>query len=322
MEVYPIFLPLAGCPYRCIYCDQYAITGETEYSIDKHLDEISDFCKFNKTSYKEIAFFGGTFTAFSIAWQEEQFSKLKPFINDLTKIRYSTRPDCLDQEDIDLGKKYGLQTIELGIQDFTDEVLLKTRRGYDSNTAIEACKLVSDNSLDLGIQIMPGLPAYSETTLKETITQVIRLKPKYVRIYPTVVLKNTKLETLYNNGDYSPLSLEDAIKICAETSQEFEKQDIKVIKVGVQVDSHFKENIIAGPYHPAFGELVKSYIFVKKIVNALANGLNDHLYISKYDTSLLLGHGGYGKKLLQQSINSEYIKLNIDNNLEKGYFKV
>ena len=105
MQVYPVFLPLQGCPFRCIYCDQYLITNEEFFDLDKHLEEIANFCKKHQAEDKEIAFFGGTFTAFDLTWQQEQFTKLAPFLNDNTAIRYSTRPDCLTKEDLKLAKK-------------------------------------------------------------------------------------------------------------------------------------------------------------------------------------------------------------------------
>ncbi|OQY37792.1 MAG: hypothetical protein B6226_04655, partial [Candidatus Cloacimonetes bacterium 4572_65] len=185
MFVYPIFLPLEGCPFRCIYCDQYAITGEDNYTLDSHIEDIARFCSYHKGEDKEIAFFGGTFTSLPIKWQEEQFKKLLPFLDETTFIRYSTRPDCITQADIDLGKRYNLRTIELGIQDFSDEVLKKSCRGYGQEIAVDGCNLVKRNGINLGIQLMPGLPGYSVESAKETVKTTLDIAPKYVRIYPT-----------------------------------------------------------------------------------------------------------------------------------------
>ncbi len=314
MKVYPVFLPLKGCPFRCIYCDQYLITGTNHFSLDEHLDDIANFCKKNFDKVKEIAFFGGTFTALDLGWQEEQFKKLASFIDDKTGIRYSTRPDCLTQDDINLAKQYGVRTIELGIQDFNNKVLQASRRGYNQAKAISACKLIKENNLNLGIQIMPGLPGFSAESLEEVKKITSELKPEFVRIYPTLVLKATKLEDLYRAGQYQALSLEEAIEISADLFQYFQEYDIKVIKMGVQIDSLDDQAIIAGPYHKAFGELVGSHLLVKKIIKDLQiNPTRNEIILTKKDLSKLKGHKEYGFKLLEKQIPNKLLKLTIDN---------
>ncbi len=313
MQIYPVFLPLKGCPFRCIYCDQYLITGSDHFDLDDHLIDISNFCRKYDHEDKEIAFFGGTFTALDLTWQEKQFKKLLPFINSKTGIRFSTRPDCLNKADINLAKQYGVRTIELGIQDFSDSVLKQSKRGYNQATAIAACKLVKDNNLDLSIQIMPGLPGFSDKSLVETKHIIADLKPKYVRIYPTLVLKDTKLEELYRRGEYFPLTLEEGVEICVDLFKYFQKFAIKVIKMGVQVDSIDSKAIIAGPYHKAFGELVQSHLLVMDIIKDIDNNPTlDNFILKKKHISKLKGHGNYGLTLLEKHYTDKIFNLTID----------
>lgn len=318
MQVYPVFLPLQGCPFRCIYCDQYLITNKEYFDLEKHLEEISNFCKKHQDEDKEIAFFGGTFTAFDLTWQQKQFAKLAPLLNSNTAIRYSTRPDCLTKEDLVLAKKCGVGTIELGIQDFSDKVLVQSKRGYKQQQAIEACKLVQDFNLKLGIQIMPGLPGFSEESLAETKKLILELKPDYVRIYPTVVLKGTKLAELYHSGKYKPLELEEAIDISVELYEEFTAAHIQVIKIGVQIDTADPTAIIAGPHHKAFGELVASKVLVRRLVPQISTDSSEvEIIVSKFDASKFRGHSNYGLKYLQKILGNKKIKLSIDINSNK-----
>ena len=323
MQVYPVFLPLQGCPFRCIYCDQYLITNEDHFDLDKHLEEIANFCKKHHAEEKEIAFFGGTFTAFDLTWQQLQFDKLAHFLNDNTGIRYSTRPDCLTKEDLELANKCGVTTIELGIQDFSDEVLTQSKRGYKQAQAIAACKLVQEYGIKLGIQIMPGLPGFSEQSLAITQNLILELKPEYVRIYPTVVLKGTKLADLYATGEYQPLELEEAIDISAELYEQFTVQKIQVIKIGVQIDTADPTAIIAGPYHKAFGELVATKVLIKSLLPQIpATSQEVEIITSKYDASKFTGHAHYGLKYLQKLLGNKIIKLSIDTNLDKHIIRL
>lgn len=318
MQVYPVFLPLQGCPFRCIYCDQYLITNEECFDLDKHLEKISNFCRKHQNEDKEIAFFGGTFTAFDLTWQQKQFAKLAPLLNANTAIRYSTRPDCLTKEDLKLAKKCGVGTIELGIQDFTDKVLVQSKRGYKQQQAIEACKLVQDFNLKLGIQIMPGLPGFSQESLRETKKLILELKPDYVRIYPTVVLKGTKLADLYHSGKYKPLELEEAIDISVELYEEFTAANIQVIKIGVQIDTADPTAVIAGPHHKAFGELVASKVFIRSLVPQISTDSSEvEIIVSKFDASKFRGHSNYGLKYLQKLLGNRKVKLLIDTNSDK-----
>lgn len=322
MQVFPVFLPLKGCPFRCIYCDQYLITGSDHFNLDEHLDDVARFCQIHQGEEKEIAFFGGTFTALSLDWQREQFKKLAKYIDNKTGIRYSTRPDCLTEEDLNLAEEFGVKTIELGIQDFADDVLQKSGRGYKQSQAIEACKLVQAHKFNLGIQIMPGLPGYSSKSLNETSKLILELKPAFVRIYPTVVLQATKLADLYSEGKYKPLGLDEAIDICVSLHEIFTNNDINVIKMGVQIDTVDPKAIIAGPYHKAFGELVQSKILINSLVKNITADFSElEIITSKHNVSKLTGHKNYGLNMIKQRYSDKKVKLTIDTNTDECFVR-
>ena len=323
MQVFPVFLPLKGCPFRCIYCDQYLITGSDHFNLDEHIDDIANFCRKHHNEEKEIAFFGGTFTALDLKWQQEQFAKLARFLDDKTGIRYSTRPDCINEDDLLLAKEYGVKTIELGIQDFSDEVLQASRRGYKQDQAINACHLITAHDFNLGIQIMPGLPGFSQRSLTETSNLILQLTPAYVRIYPTVVLQGTILADLFKQVEYQPLELEQAIDICVELFKQFTAKGIKVIKMGVQIDTIDPEAIIAGPYHKAFGELVHSRLLVEDLISQIPqNSLEIQINISKHNVSKLTGHSKYGLKLLEIRYPDKKFKLRVDTTSKECFIRI
>jgi len=323
MQVFPVFLPLKGCPFRCIYCDQYLITGSDHFRLDEHIDDIANFCHKYHNQEKEIAFFGGTFTAMDLKWQQEQFIKLKRFLDDKTSIRYSTRPDCLTEEDLKLAKKSGVKTIELGIQDFSDEVLKASQRGYNQDQAVKACQMIKLHNFNLGIQVMPGLPGFSQLSLTETSDLILHLKPAFVRIYPTVVLQGTKLAKLYEEEDYIPLKLEKAIDICVDLFKQFTAKGIKVIKMGVQIDTIDPKAIIAGPYHKAFGELVLSRILVDEIVSQISlDSTEIEIVTTKRNVSKLTGHSNFGVKLIEHKYPDKKIKLRVDTSSDECFIRI
>ncbi|MFH1994385.1 MAG: radical SAM protein, partial [Nitrospinota bacterium] len=180
----------------------------------------------------------------------------------VSSIRVSTRPDCLSEENLLLLQKYGVKTIELGVQSMDDEVLRKSGREYSKETVIEAVRLLKKYRFTVGIQLMPGLPGDTFEKSMTTAEEVIGLAPQFVRIYPTVVIKDTKLHDLYISGQYIPLSLDEGVRWSAESVRRFRKMGIEVIRVGLQSAPTLEEggNIAAGPYHPSFGEMVESYL--------------------------------------------------------------
>jgi len=315
MKILPLFLPQKGCPFKCVYCDQNIITKAAKNDLDRMQFLIDRFCTSNYSEYKEIAFYGGTFTNLEEKLVNKLFQLAEPYINNKTAIRISTRPDFIFTEQLQKLKTKGLRTVELGIQSFSDKVLTESSRNYSKAAAQSACRIVSSCDLALGIQLMPGLPGSNAASLKESITSVLELKPEFVRIYPTVVLKNTALEKWFNSGKYLPLTLEKAVEIASEMTEIFQKNKIKVIKSGLHSDID-KQNIIAGPYHESFGELVRMNLLFKKIIADYTE--TKTFVISEADISLFRGF----KRKLIKKIKAEYqmetIPVIIDSKINKG----
>lgn len=260
-----IFIPHLGCPFNCIFCDQYKITGSDKavtpldvYNTLKSALEIS-----RKPSDTQIAFFGGSFTAINKNLMIEYLKVANEFIGKgaFDSIRISTRPDCINEEILDILKKYNVKTIELGIQTLDDDVLKMSKRGHTADTAISSCKMIIEKGFELGMQMMCGLPGDTEQKDIETAKKIIELGCKQVRIYPVIVIKDTELCKMYEKGMYTPLDTKNAVKICAKLYKMFSDNNVTILKIGL----HSSSDGVAGPFHPAFGELVRSEVFYNEI---------------------------------------------------------
>jgi len=316
MKIFPIFIPHLGCPFNCVYCDQITITKSEIPSIQTISERVKTFCDNNDLEEKEIAFFGGTFTKLSQEQQQAYLDAVNEHRDLINGIRISTRPDSIDQEVLDFCKDNNVRTIELGIQSFDDSVLQSTKRGYTSQAAVESCNLIKKNHFTLGIQLMPGLLGFSLESLTKTIAATIKLKPDFVRIYPTIVLKNTKLENWFKSEKYSPLSLEKAIVITSEMISRFREKDIAVIKVGLHSDIG-QDDIIAGPYHQSFGELVRAEMLKNKILNHFQDKT---LEISSCDISLFKGFNSKILKEIKEKKKLSNLPIIINRNMKKDNY--
>lgn len=191
-------------------------------------------------------------------------------------IRISTRPDYIDDEILDILKDYGVKVIELGVQSMMDAVLHLSKRGHTARDVEYASELIKKRGFTLGIQVMPGLPMDTLETSLETVERVIALKPELVRIYPAVVLKGTELETLYNEGLYKPLTLEEAVTWCARMVPLFRRAGIRVVRLGLHYSEVLADSVVSGPFHPAFGEMTESRILLDRIDRIIEEkGLKD-----------------------------------------------
>jgi histone acetyltransferase (RNA polymerase elongator complex component) len=316
MLIFPLFIPHIGCPQTCIYCDQYQISGIKRLDWNSIFPSIRNFCHLHPQEEKEIAFYGGSFTCLPQQAQKELYDRVAPFLDKKTYLRYSTRPDGISTDILQESFKRGVRTIELGIQDFSDHVLVKSQRGYDRKHALWACKLVKASGLKLSVQIMPGLPGYNSLSLAQTIEDTISVQPDYVRIYPTIVIAGTALETMYHNGEYTPLDFETALRDVCLMVDRFEMSGIKVIKIGLT--GMEPTRITAGPYHPSFGEIVRAERYIQRIV--LKHDPNLILTISKKDISLLLGHKKEYLTRIKHEFNKSTIKIKISDTVNKGEF--
>ena len=192
-----------------------------------------------------------------------------PMIDRFKGIRISTRPDCIDDEVLDLLKAYHVTTIELGAQSMDDTVLIANDRGHTVADVRRASELIKSRGFDLGLQMMTGLYKSTPESDLQTAREFIALQPSCVRIYPTIVMKGTRLGDLYEQGMYQPQTLNEAVALCARLIGLFEENDISVIRVGLHDSESLKENRLAGPYHPAFKELCESRIMLDQAISLL-----------------------------------------------------
>jgi histone acetyltransferase (RNA polymerase elongator complex component) len=263
----PIFISHFGCPHTCVFCNQVKINGrETDVTNSDIKEIIEEYLEMlPKNSVKEVAFFGGTFTGIDKRIQESYLATVKPYIDSglVDGIRLSTRPDYINEKILDLLKKYGVTTIELGVQSLDDEVLSQSERGYKAHIVEAASTLIKEYGFKLGIQVMPGLPGSTNKIDFETAKKVVEMKPDMVRIYPTLVINNTKLEEMYFHKEYNPMNLVEAVERVIPVMILFELNNIKIIRVGLQPSDDLQEEgvIKAGPFHPAFKEIVETEIY-------------------------------------------------------------
>lgn len=260
----PIFIPHLGCGHRCIFCNQWEATATTEIPAPETIDAlILQYAPHIKKSVTriELAFFGGSFTGIRKEVQEAFLATARRHLDAgrIHGIRLSTRPDYISEESLDLLREYRVSTIELGVQSFDDDVLEAAGRGHSAADVVTAAGRIADYGFNLVIQLMPGLPRETRDSALRSARAAADLVPDAVRIYPAVVLAGTAMERLYREKSYTPLSLDAAVDICRDMYQIFLSRNIPVIRMGLHPFSPGQSGtIIAGPYHPSFGFLVKS----------------------------------------------------------------
>ncbi|MDB8821780.1 radical SAM protein [Peptostreptococcus anaerobius] len=263
-KIIPIFVPHQGCPHDCIFCNQKKITGLSTSMTDEDARDIiiESLKTIPDDAEVEIAFFGGSFTAIDTDIQRKLLSVAKDFkdMGKVDDIRLSTRPDCIDDKELDLLKEYGVTIIELGVQSMNEDVLVKSIRGHHRDVVFTSAKMIKVAGFKLGLQMMLGLPGDSKDRCISTARYFVDIKPDFVRIYPTLVIKETGLEEELKSGRYRPFTIEECIDISKRLMVIFYLNDIGVIRVGLQAteDIQLGLDVLAGPYHPAFRELVHS----------------------------------------------------------------
>lgn len=267
-----LFVPDAGCPHRCSFCNQKTISGKiTPLKLEEIDCAVAVALKSIGCNEGEIAFFGGSFTAidkgYMISLLERAYSYVEKGL--FRGIRISTRPDCIDDEVLDILSRYGVTAIELGCQSMDDEVLLLNKRGHTENDVINAARLIKGKGFELGLQMMTGLYGDNDERSVKTAEKIIALCPDTVRIYPTIVLEGTDLCELYRKGVYSPQTVDEAAELCKRLLLMFEKNGIRVIRLGLHSGGNVEEGFVAGPYHPAFREICESRIYLDKVLNQI-----------------------------------------------------
>lgn len=278
--VIPIFVPHLGCPNDCVFCNQTKISGQktnvTKEDVQKTIEYYLEHIK-EPDSNIEVAFFGGSFTGIEEDIQNELLETAYQYIKQgkVDSIRISTRPDYIDKNILKRLKKYKVKTIELGVQSANDYILKKSARGHTYEDVKKASKLIRWHGFKLGHQMMVGLPESTKIDEINTAKALIKLKPKMVRIYPVLVIKGTQLEKDYEDGKYKPLTVVQAVEICKELVRMFDNKNIDIIRVGLQntdeITSPEMENseVVAGPFHPSFRQLVESSMWYDAIVEKI-----------------------------------------------------
>lgn len=258
-RVWPVFLPFAGCPYRCVFCAQDKQTGQAETELESIFNsletDLDQTLADGRGSY-ELAFYGGTFTALPSPWPEKFLGLAMRYRERglVTHVRCSTRPDCVDELSLSMLRAQGLGMVELGIQSFDDQVLQQSGRGYTGYTARQACDMVKAAGMGLGIQLLPGLPGDRPGVFQNDVQVAATLLPEVARIYPCLVICDTPLATLWKRGDYQPWPLERAKEELASALLPLWGNNIRVIRLGLPPEGALAEHILAGPWHPALGQ--------------------------------------------------------------------
>lgn len=262
--ILPVFIPHWGCPQQCIFCNQGTITGEHESSLQgarKQLEELTTWVR--PSVDNELAYYGGSFTALPMHHQEQLLELAEEYRRKgyFGAMRLSTRPDAITEPILALLKAHEVKTIELGAQSLDDQVLQRARRGHTAKDVWDASRTIRAAGFQLGLQLMTGLPGQTEESLRDTLQQVLAIHPDIVRIYPVLVIDHTPLAEQYRAGNYAPLTVEEAAAQSWLLLEALEQAGIRVIRIGLQPDKDLcaPGHILAGPFHPAFGEIVRSY---------------------------------------------------------------
>ncbi len=290
----PVFIPHMGCKNDCVFCNQRQITGSLMPPDEAECRRIiEENLKTLQGDEHTVAFFGGSFTGIGNDKMEAYLKIAYEYVKTgrVKGIRLSTRPDYIDEEILDILKRYSVTNIELGAQSLDDEALKAANRGHTREDVEKAARLINNYGFTLGLQMMVGLPGDTAEKSIMTATEFVKMGAKETRIYPTVVIRGTKLEEMLENGEYVPMSFDEAIDASARCYSIFFENGVKVLRIGLQNSPELKESAVGGYYHDAIGELVYSQVIRQKVSD------NSHI---KYNGRFL------SKVLGQKKSNEKY----------------
>ncbi|MGN0695362.1 MAG: elongator complex protein 3 [Oscillospiraceae bacterium] len=293
-----IFIPHAGCPHACSFCSQNTISGAPHAPSAKEVREIiSEAYNYitDKTARAEteIAFFGGSFTAVPRDYMISLLETADEFIgkDGFKGVRISTRPDCIDEDILDILKKYHVTAIELGAQSMCDRVLDMNERGHTAEDVEKSSALIRSYGFELGLQLMTGLYGSSPEDDIRTINRIADISPDTVRVYPTAIIDGTKLGKLFRSGEYVPYPFEKCVEICAYADKLFHSRDIRIIRMGLHAERSLEEKLLGGSYHPAFAEIVRSELFRQAFERCIDYSAGSaEITVSPCDRSAAAGH--------------------------------
>lgn len=300
----PIFLPELACPFRCVYCNQFSITGKQQLpdiqdvknTIDKYLETLRE-----EKRFVEVAFFGGNFTGLPEKMQDDFLKIVQPYLEKgvIDGIRCSTRPDYIDEKRVKILKSFGMKNIELGAQTTNDDILRKCGRGHTFKDIENASQIIVNEGITLGLQMMLGLPFDTFENDMQTARDIVRLGAKETRIYPCIVVKDTELERMYLNGEYTPLSLGDAVEQSATLYEYFTENDVKVLRIGLHTSDDLNgEALVAGPYHKNFAEMVFSRSWGRRFDKIDEKSNKIIIEVPENQLNHAIGYKGENKKKL------------------------
>ena len=302
----PVFVPHMGCPNKCVFCDQHAISGvclfnekDAEKKVGEYLASVPDGTEC------EIAFFGGSFTGIERGLMIRLLDMAERYVDSgkVCGIRMSTRPDYIDSEIVSILKRYTVTAVELGVQSMSDRVLLLSKRGHTAEDTRRAFSLLGEGGIVFAGQMMVGLPGSSREDEIMTAREICAAGAAESRIYPTVVFENTELARMMRSGIYEPLTVEEAVERSADALGVFASHFVRCLRVSLYGgDAPGGGSAVAGPLHPAFGELVLGEYYKRVTEEKLTALLSREkttsvtVFVPKGDLSAAVGHRGANRE--------------------------
>lgn len=315
-SIIPVFVPHLGCPNDCVFCNQRRISGSTEPATAQTVREAVESAGPAPAGMKrQLAFYGGSFTAIPVEEQLSLLDAARVYLErgDIHSLRLSTRPDAIDLPTLKRLREYSVETIELGAQSMDDEVLRLSGRGHTTADVENASRLIKAEGFRLILQMMTGLPGDNDEKSIETARRIIALEPDGVRVYPTVIVRDTALFDLWQAGRYKEHSVEDAVRVCAKLLPLFEAAGIPVIRLGLNPTEELSSGAAAGgAYHPALGELVKSRIMLNHVLGLLAGipaGSRVTIAVHKSKVSQMVGQHRQNVETLKRELSLKEVKV-------------
>lgn len=319
-----VFIPHIGCPNMCSFCNQRIISGKQSAPT---YEEVKEICRNASEAIRdkantEIAFFGGSFTAIEREYMLELLEAVQEFVTEdgFKGIRISTRPDCIDEEILSILKKYNVTAIELGAQSMSDKVLKANDRGHSAADVVIASELIRKLGFELGLQMMVGLYKSDYIDEVETFNKIMNIKPDTLRIYPVVILKNTRLADLYNSGEFIPFDFDEVVEMCADFLCRAQQNNVRVIKCGLHASEFVGKDMVGGFYHPAFREICEGRIYRSEIMKIACDNISFiKISVSAANLSKAIGQKkcnieffrakGIELKVISDECQTEFIKI-------------
>jgi histone acetyltransferase (RNA polymerase elongator complex component) len=298
---------MAGCPGECVYCDQRR-TADVTAALDRDLDGAGPWT---------VAFYGGTFTGLPVDAIKAYLDAVSAsrYADAIEGVRVSTRPDMVGGGVLAALTASRVKTVELGVQSFDDRVLLAAGRGYTADEAADGCAEVKAAGFILGVQLMVGLPGEDPDAWGGSVERTVEVGPEFVRLYPTLVVRDTELADEYKTAGYAPLGLDEAVIRCAGACERFLPAGIRVERVGLQEISGLAGQVIAGPYHPAFGDLVWTEVMRRRLEKTL-DGLTGDVTVrtNSRTAPAVIGHGRKNARYFLEAAGIRF-SVELDNEL-------